>query len=68
MIWHSASKEDVLNHYSVDAAFGLANGVAVEKQEIYGKNIVGNNEKPSLINRFFSEFTKTGIFLIVLSL
>lgn len=68
MIWHSASKEEVLNHYSVDAAFGLANGAAVEKQEIYGKNIVGNNEKLSLIKRFFGEFTKTGIFLIVLSL
>lgn len=68
MIWHSASKEDVLNHYSVDAAFGLANGVATEKQEIYGKNIVTNKEKPSLIKRFFGEFTKTGILLIVLSL
>ena len=68
MIWHSASKEDVLNHYSVDAAYGLANGVAAEKQEIYGKNTVGNTEKTSLIKRFFGEFTKTGILLMVLSL
>ena len=67
MIWHSASKEDVLNHYSVDAAYGLANGVAAEKQEIYGKNTVGNTEKTSLIKRFFGEFTKTGILLMVLS-
>ena len=58
MIWHSSSKEDVLNHYSVDAAFGLANGVATEKQEIYGKNIVGKTGKTSLIKRFFGEFTK----------
>ncbi len=68
MIWHSSSKEDVLNHYSVDEAFGLANGAAIEKQEIYGKNIVSQNEKPSFIKRFFGEFTKTGILLMVLSL
>lgn len=68
MIWHSSSKEDVLNHYSVDAAFGLANGSVEEKQEIYGKNVVTKNEKPSLIKRFFGEFTKTGILLMVLSL
>ena len=68
MIWHSSSKEDVLNHYSVDAAFGLANGAATEKQEIYGKNIVGKTGKTSLIKRVFGEFTKTGILLMVLSL
>ena len=68
MIWHSSSKEDVLNHYSVDAAFGLANGAATEKQEIYGKNIITEIEKPSLVKRFFAEFNKTGILLIVLSL
>lgn len=68
MIWHSSSKEEVLNHYSVDPLFGLANGVATEKQEIYGKNVIGNKDKPSLISRFFGEFTKTGILLMVLSL
>lgn len=68
MIWHSSSKEEVLSHYNVDAEFGLANGSAAEKQEIYGKNLVSNIEKPSLIKRFFNEFTKTGILLIVLSL
>lgn len=68
MIWHSSSKEDVLNHYNVDAEFGLANGAAAEKQEIYGKNVVGNIEKTSLVKRFFGEFTKTGILLIILSI
>ena len=58
LIWHSSSKEDVLNHYSIDESFGLANGAATEKQEIYGKNIVSKNEKTSLIKRFFGEFTK----------
>lgn len=68
MIWHSSSKEDVLNHYSVDAEYGLANGAVEEKQEIYGKNIVSKIDKPSFIKRFLNEFTKTGILLIVLSL
>ncbi len=68
MIWHSSSKEDVLNHYSVDDAFGLANGSVEEKQEIYGKNIAGKIERPSIIKRFFGEFTKTGIALMVLSI
>lgn len=68
MIWHSSSKEDVLNHYSVDADYGLANGVATEKQEIYGKNMPKQIKKYSLIKRFFGEFTKTGILLMILSL
>ncbi len=68
MIWHSSSTEDVLKHFSVDTALGLANSTAEEKQEIYGKNVIVFEEKPSLIKRFFGEFTKTGIFLIILSL
>lgn len=68
MIWHSSSKEEVLNHYNVDQAFGLSNGVAEEKQEIYGKNMISGGEKPSIVKRFFGEFTKTSIVLVILSL
>lgn len=68
MIWHSSSKEEVLKHYNVDATVGLANGEVVEKQEIYGKNVVLTTEKPSIIKAFFAEFTRTGILLMILSL
>ena len=54
MIWHSSSKEEVLKHYNVDATVGLANGEVVEKQEIYGKNVVLTTEKPSIIKAFFA--------------
>ena len=68
MIWHSSSKEDVLKHFGVNADTGLANGEVKEKQEIYGKNIIESIEKPLFIKRFFGEFTKTGILLMILSL
>ncbi len=68
MIWHSSSCDDVLNHFGVDKEIGLANGSVLEKQEIYGKNIVLTNKKSSLVKRFLNEFTKTNILLMILSL
>ncbi len=68
MIFHSSSKEEILNYYNVNADYGFTNGEVAEKQEIYGKNIVAAKEKTSLLKRFFAEFNKTSILLIALSL
>ena len=36
MIWHSASKDEVLEELSVDKFSGLANGIADQRIEEYG--------------------------------
>lgn len=69
MIWHSASGEEVLNELSVDSSKGLANGVADERLEFYGKNTIRNIEPPSFIKIFINSL-KNGwiIALVVISL
>jgi hypothetical protein len=47
MIWHSATVEEVLSELSVNANSGLANGVAEERLESYGKNEIKSAEKLS---------------------
>ncbi len=69
MIWHSASVKEVLDNFGVDAESGLANGVADQRLEKYGENVVKSAQKISLIKRFLSQFqSKTVITLIIVSL
>lgn len=69
MIWHSASVDEVLQDLSVDSNVGLANGVAEERLDIYGKNELKNTEKLSLFKRFLLQFkSKTLICLIIVCL
>ena len=51
MIWHSSEIEDVLQQLSVTKDYGLANAVALERLEIYGKNTTSNSDKTSLFRR-----------------
>ncbi len=69
MIWHSASINDVLAELKVTADTGLLNGVADERLEANGKNIITNIQKPTLFKRFFDQLkSKTIITLIIISL
>ncbi len=69
MIWHSSELQDVLNSLSVDTNIGLANGVAEERLESYGKNEIKTAPKVSLFKRFFDQFkSKTALALILISL
>lgn len=66
MIWHSASTEEVLKHFDVDDKKGLANGVADEKLEKYGQNVISKIEIPTFLSRFLKQLNnKTVIFLII---
>ena len=68
MIWHSAALQEILDDLSVDVNTGLANGIAEERLEKYGKNKTQAIEKSSLIKRFLSQFkSKTLIALIIVS-
>ncbi|MCQ2448695.1 MAG: cation-translocating P-type ATPase [Clostridia bacterium] len=54
MIWHSAESEAVLKELGVDKNIGLPNGVADERVEQYGKNILSDAEKPSFLKQLIS--------------
>ena len=69
MIWHSSTLQEVLSELSVDSDSGLANGIAEERLEKYGKNELSGGEKISLIKRFLAQFkSKTLICLIIVSI
>ncbi len=69
MIWHDATVEEVLSELSVNVASGLANGVAEERLEAYGKNEIKTTQKVSLLKRFVAQLkSKTLIALIIISI
>ncbi len=69
MIWHSSETEEVLKQLSVTKENGLANSVALERLEIYGKNSTASTNKVSLFSRFLSQLkSKVVYFLIAVSI
>ncbi len=68
MIWHSASKDEVLKELEADAFSGLANGVADKRLEENGMNVISNVEQPKFFKVFLSQLkNKTIIALIIIS-
>lgn len=69
MIWHSETLQEVLDELSVDINTGLANGIAEERLEKYGKNETQATEKISFFKRFLAQFkSKTLIALVIVSI
>lgn len=69
MIWHSSEIQDVLNQLSVTKENGLANSVALERLELYGKNTTSVTDKASLFSRFLSQLkSKVVYFLVAVSI
>ena len=65
MIWHSSEIQDVLNQLSVTKENGLANAVALERLEIYGKNTTSVTDKTSLFSRFLSQLKNKVVYFLV---
>ena len=69
MIWHSTACNEILRELDVDDKKGLPNGVAEMRLEQNGRNIIASVDKPTYLNRFFSQLkSKTVIALIVIAL
>ena len=69
MIWHNAKPEEVLKEFNVDDKIGLANGVADERLEEYGPNVVSNITKQSFMKLFLAQLkNKTVIALIIIAI
>ncbi len=65
MIWHSSEVQDVLKQLSTTKDYGLANGVALERLEIYGKNTISVTDKKSLLSRFFSQLKSKIVYFLI---
>ncbi|MBR3968237.1 MAG: cation-transporting P-type ATPase [Clostridia bacterium] len=69
MIWHSSETVEVLKQLSVTKENGLANAVALERLETYGKNSTATTNQISLFSRFLSQLkSKVVYFLIAVSI
>lgn len=65
MIWHSSDIVSVLNELSVDSNTGLANGVAYERLNTYGKNQVSEVKPISFFKRFLSQLNRKSVYILV---
>lgn len=69
MIWHNATAEAVLKELDVDQKTGLANGIADERLNNYGKNVITKSEKPNFLKRFLSQLSsKVVVTLIIIAM
>lgn len=64
MIWHSSEIQDVLKQLSVTKEKGLANAVALERLELYGKNTTSVTDKTSLFSRFLSQLKSKVVYFL----
>ena len=69
MIWHNSTAEAVLKELDVDQKTGLANGIADERLNNYGKNVITKSEKPTFLKRFLSQLSsKVVVTLIIIAM
>lgn len=66
MIWHSSNAQSVLNELSVDCENGLANGVAYERLDKYGKNQITDIKPVSYFRRFLGELNHKSVYALVI--
>lgn len=68
MIWHNSSAEEVVKLLGVDENKGLANGVAENRLEDYGRNIISYEKRDSFLKIFLQQLkNKSVIFLFIIA-
>ena len=65
MIWHSSKTNEVLQQLTVTKENGLANSVALERLETYGKNTISASDNKSLFERFISQLKSKIVYFLV---
>ncbi len=64
MIWHSSDIKSVSDELSVDINNGLANGVAYERLEKYGKNQIAQTKHIGFFHHFLSQLNKKSVYAL----
>ena len=67
MIWHSSNTENVIAYFNVNAEKGLPTGVADERIEEFGQNIVNVTKKTSLKDTIFKQIKNYSNMLVIIS-
>ena len=65
MIWHSSKTNEVLQQLTVTKENGLANSVALERLETYGKNTISTSDKKGLFSLFAAQLKSKVIYFLV---
>ena len=63
MIWHSTGISEILAELETSEN-GLPNGVAEERLEQYGENIIISEKKPTFLARFFEQITRKSVIAL----
>ena len=64
MIWHSSQINEVLEELYVDSQKGLANGVADQRLEIFGRNSVSSIKKPGFFKRVLKQLNNKMVYIL----
>ena len=66
-MWETLRKEDVLRKLGVDASSGLSANEVKQRQEKYGKNILKDKPKESIIVKFIKQFNDFMIIILIIA-
>lgn len=64
MIWHSSSAEEVLKELKTDKDNGLANGIATERKNKFGKNVLNDENKKFFLKEFLSQLNNKFVYIL----
>lgn len=64
MIWHSSSAEEVLKELKTDKDNGLANGIATERINKFGKNVLNDENKKFFLKEFLSQLNNKFVYIL----
>ncbi len=67
MIWHSSNTENVITYFNVNAEKGLPTGVADERIEEFGQNIVNVTKKAPLKDTILKQIKNYSNMLVIIS-
>ncbi|MBE6728803.1 MAG: cation-translocating P-type ATPase [Ruminococcaceae bacterium] len=67
MIYHSSKTEDIISYFNVDENKGLPAGVADQRLEEYGNNIISNSKKFSLKEALLAQLSNHINIILLIS-
>ena len=67
MNFYTEPLDDLLKHFGVDPQKGLNQAQLEQAREKYGKNVLREQKKPSLLMRFLAQFKDTMIIILIIA-
>ncbi len=64
MIWHNSTVREVLEEFSVDPDKGLHSGIADQRLEQYGKNIIKKEKSISFLRCFLNQLNNKWVYIL----